>query len=352
MVEAPVPAVILARGAFKSTAAKTAHGLIRHGTRFDIVAVIDETCSGEDAGAYLGIAHPIPVVDRVTPGPRVLIIGVAPAGGRLPPAWRQDILEGIRLGMTIVSGLHDFLGDDPEFAAAARERQIHIWDVRRPPADLPVARRERAPGVPVVLTVGTDAAVGKRTAALELVQSARRRGLRVGFVATGQTGIMIGCDAGVVIDRVPGDFISGVVERMVLDVADSGVDLVVVEGQGSLSHHAYGAVTAGLVLGANPSHLIMVHEAGRTTRPSFPGAPVPGPLEELALLRAVTPAPLVGIALNCRLAPDWNGAIAACEAETGLVTRDVLRQSADDLLGAVLGTPGRRAPIHPAAPGP
>ena len=373
-------AVVLARGQFRTSHAKTAHGLILHGRRYRIVAVIDETCAGRDAGEVMGIGkRGIPIVsgfaeldrvlarripapaplslsvreesggraasraDRKTaprtlhPAPGTLIIGVAPTGGRLPPAWRRDIREAIRRGMDIVSGLHDFLGDDPELSRLASRKGVRIEDIRRPPGKLELARGTDWP-VPVVLTSGTDCAVGKRTVTIELARGARKRGIDAAFVATGQTGVLVGADAGAVIDHVPGDFMSGAVERMIDKMVRRGKELIFVQGQASLTHQAYGPVTLGILYGARPHYTVLVHEPGRKVRPSFPDQPVLEPMVEAALVKLLSGADPVGISLNCSGCGDRAGAILRdYESRTGLPSVDVLRDGPDRLLDALLG---------------
>ena len=348
-------AVVLARGQFQTGHAKTAHGLILHGRRYRIVAVIDETCEGRDAGEVMGIGkRGIPVVsgfaelDRVLssqgvvpgtrhPAPGTLIIGVAPTGGRLPPAWRQDIREAIRRGMDIVSGLHDFLGDDPGLSRLARSKGVRITDVRRPPKQLSIAQGREWP-VPVVLTSGTDCAVGKRTVTIELHRGARKRGIDAAVVATGQTGILVGSDAGAVIDHVPGDFMSGAVERMIQTMIGRGKELIFVQGQASLTHLAYGPVTLGILYGSRPHYTVLVHESGRKVRPSFPDQPVLEPMVEAALVKMLSGAEPVGIALNCARCGDRAGDIVrGYERQSGLPVVDVLRDGPDKLLDALLG---------------
>jgi uncharacterized NAD-dependent epimerase/dehydratase family protein len=336
-------AVVLARGQFRSGHAKTAHGLILHGRRVRIVAVIDETCAGKDAGELMGIGRKgIPVVADLSsvPGiptviPDTLIIGVAPTGGHLPPAWRKDVREAIRRGMDIVSGLHDFIGDDPELARLAKRMGVGIWDVRRPPRKLVLLRGIPSP-VPVVLTCGTDASVGKRTVTAELHRAARARGIDAALVATGQTGVMIGADAGAVIDHIPGDFMSGTVEDMVQRMVKRGKELIFVQGQASLTHLAYGAVTLGILFGARPHFVVMVHVPGRRHRPSFPDQPVKGPMEEFKLVHRLSCAEAVGIALNCRQCRDPASVCRAYQRSSGLPSVDVLNDGAGKILDALL----------------
>src|SRR3546814_5958546 len=62
-----------------------------------------------------------------------------------------------------------------------------------------------------LLAVGTDCSVGKMYATLALERELQSRGMRADFRATGQTGIFI-AGAGVPIDAVVADFISGAAE--------------------------------------------------------------------------------------------------------------------------------------------
>ena len=344
-------AVVLARGQFRSGHAKTAHGLILHGKKFRIVAVIDETCAGQDAGEAMGIAPMgIPIVADLScvPGiapfipigegyrvPGTLIVGVAPAGGHLPPEWRRDIREAICRGMDIVSGLHDFIGDDPDLAALARKAGVRIWDVRRPPGKLVLFKGLPSP-VPVVLTCGTDASSGKRTVTAELHRAARARGIDAACVATGQTGLMVGADAGTVIDHLPGDFMSGMVEDMVDKMVRKGKELIFVQGQASLTHLAYGPVTLAILFGARPHYVVMAHVPGRNFRPSFPDQPVNEPVGELGLVRQLSGAEAVGLALNCHKCADWASVCRQYERSTGLPTVDVLHDGPGRILDALL----------------
>jgi len=337
-------AVVLARGQFRTRHAKTAHGLILHGRRFNVTAVIDETCAGQDAGEIMGVGNRnIPVVRSLgilladkKRRPDVLIIGVAPTGGRLPSAWKRDIRKAIESGLDIVSGLHDFISDEPELAALAEKHKVKIVDVRRPPGKLGLAGYWRSP-VPVVLTCGTDCNVGKRTVTIELVRSALARGIDAAYVATGQTGMMVGSDTGTVIDHVPGDFMSGAVEGMVREMVEKkGKELVFVQGQASLTHLAYAPVTLGILYGSRPHYIIMVHDPERTFRPSFPEQRVPEPTEEATLVAVLSGALPVGIALNTRNVNDWKAVCHKCEETNRLPTVDVMRQGADRLLDSIL----------------
>ena len=300
---------ILAEGSFNWQDAKTAVGILRYSPD-TVVAVIDSANAGRDAAEVLG--HPdgpgkgVPVVTDVAAAlvhrPDTLLIGIAPIGGRLPTAWKTQLLTAIAAGLDITSGLHQFLGDDPELAAAAQQHGVTIWDVRRPPQELAMRINEgkaHRPGSHVVYFAGTDCNVGKMTAALECVREAKRRGLAAAFAATGQTGIMIE-GTGIPADRFISDFLAGGVEAMVLDLAER-FEWVFVEGQGSLIHPAYSPVTLGLLHGAAPDFLILCHLAGRDHIRQYE-VPIPPLSHVRAIYEEATgwlkPAATVAIALN------------------------------------------------------
>jgi uncharacterized NAD-dependent epimerase/dehydratase family protein len=334
--------VILAEGNFGFHHGKTAMGVIRFGTD-RVVAVIDSTQAGRNVREWLGDSgrYDIPIVASLNealgflPRANALLIGIAPTGGRLPDDWRRVILAGIRSGLDIHSGLHTFLADDPEFADAARNAGVRIVDYRRPPDryETSVGRRH-APGTRVLLTVGTDCAIGKMSVALELRRAALAAGRRASFVPTGQTGMMIE-GWGVAVDRVIADFLQGTAEWLVEEGEARG-DWVVVEGQGSLDHPAYSSVTLGLIHGTTPHAMVMVHKPGLTGHDfdhlpdaSFPIASLP-PFIELHehVAALVAPSRVVAVALNTSLIADDDEArrvIAASAAETGLPSDDPVR---------------------------
>ena len=337
---------ILAEGQFGELGSKTALGVIRYG-QDKVVAVIDSTRAGRNVSEWLGEGYDIPVVaslqEALAGRPTGLLIGIAPAGGKLPVAWRATVLAALDAGLEILSGLHVFLADDPEFAAAAASRGVTITDYRRPPENLEVASgREHLPGKKVVLTVGTDAALGKMTVALELRRAAERAGLTAAFVATGQTGMMIE-GWGVVVDRVPSDFVQGTTERLV-ERAESIGDWIFVEGQGSLDHAAYSCVTLGLIHGSTPQAMVMVHEPGREYHHGWEGSPLhrikPLPPfirvhEEVA--RLVAPSVVAAVALNTsRLGEsEARREIARVADETALPADDPVRYGPERLLDAL-----------------
>jgi uncharacterized NAD-dependent epimerase/dehydratase family protein len=299
---------LLAEGCFTPENAKTAVGVLRYRAA-EVAAVIDSTSAGRSAAECVGLAPEVPVVadlaGAAAAGADALLLGIAPQGGDLPAAWRGLVLDALRRGWDVLSGLHAFLADDPELAAAARGSGARLIDVRRPPAERRVGTAEAAETAALVtLTVGTDCNVGKMTAALEIVRALNRRGASAAFVATGQTGIFI-ADRGVAVDAVPADFVAGAVEALVLEAARAA-DHVLVEGQGSLFHPGYSGVTLGLMHGAAPAALILCHQASRD-RIRLSGSPRPGALiPALARVREayeraagwVRPARVVGVAIN------------------------------------------------------
>ena len=341
--------VVLTEGEFGRHDAKTGLGVIRYG-RDHVVAVLDSTMAGRNIREFMpGFDVPfVSSLDEALQGPvrpDGLLIGIAPTGGRLPTTWRTTILEAIAAGLDIHSGLHEFMQDDPEFAAAAATAGTQLIDYRRPPErmDTSVGRRNLA-GKRVILTVGTDCAIGKMSVALELVAAARRAGASAAMVPTGQTGMMIE-GWGAAVDRLISDFAQGTVEWMVEEGERRG-DWVIVEGQGSLDHPAYSSVTLALIHGATPQAMILVHKAGQTEHDfdhlpnaSFPIAELP-PFIELheRIAGLVAPSKVVAVALNTSLYPsddDARGVIEAITAETGLPADDPFRFGADRLWPAV-----------------
>lgn len=303
--ETPAPAVVLAEGEFGRTGGKTASGVVVHGDRFDAAAVVDSTQAGETAATVLG--HPdagdVPVVASMSealeraPDAEALVIGVAPAGGDLPDAWVADIREAMAAGCDVVSGLHTFLSERAEWREYAEECGVRIFDVRKPPAedDLRVADGHVDDrDADVVLTMGTDCAVGKRSTTAELYRAAREAGLDAGWVATGQTGIMTGADRGVVVDRVPADFTAGVVEEMVADVA-ADREIVFVEGQAALGHRAYSGVTLSILHGCWPDAVVLAHDPDRDRRTHFEQFPVGSPAREVKAIESLSDARVAAI---------------------------------------------------------
>jgi len=319
---------------------KTMRGVLRY-RRDDVVAILDSTRVGETEDG-------VPVVGTVEEalplGPTIALVGVVTQGGHFPPEWMKLLRACVENGLGVENGLHVFLGDDPELRALAEERGVELRDLRRPPADLSTATGDNLGlDATIVLTVGSDCAIGKMTVSCELDLEARRRGLRSVFVPTGQTGIAI-AGWGIAIDAVVADFLAGAAERLVVEGHARGGDLLWVEGQGALLHPVYSGVTLGLYHGSAPHLLVLCHEVGRTEIEGAGGGPhVIPPLSELVELheRFALPARqarVAAVALNTRALEDEEArvAIAATEEETGLPADDPVRFGAAKLLDAVL----------------
>ncbi|NHN41427.1 DUF1611 domain-containing protein [Halorubellus sp. JP-L1] len=337
-------AVILAHEQFPDRA-KTALGVLRYGDH-DVVAVLDRDRAGDRVADHVRDVQDAPVVASMADAPDadVLIIGIAPIGGGFEESWRPDVRAALESGMDVVSGLHHFLADDDEFVALAAEHGGEIDDVRRPPADLGVADGVASDvTAEVVLTVGTDCSVGKMTVTEELARAARDRGVDAAVVPTGQTGIMIE-GWGTCVDRVVSDFTAGAVEDMILEVGDDH-DVLFVEGQGSIAHPAYSAVTCGILHGAQPDSLVLCHAAGRDRVHGYEEYALPDPETYVDLYESlaapVHEASVVAGALNTVNVDgdgDARGAVADYETALDAPAGDLVR-FADDrerVLEAVL----------------
>jgi uncharacterized NAD-dependent epimerase/dehydratase family protein len=318
---------------------KTMRGIVRYGPD-PVVAILDSKRPGEE---HDGIPIVATVTDALPYEPTVAVVGVATQGGRFPPAWRDLLKACIAAGLDVESGLHEFISEDPELTELAEERGVVLRDLRKPPPGLSVPTGANlAVDASIVLTVGSDCAIGKKTVAVELDLEARQRGLESVFVPTGQTGIAI-AGWGIAVDAVVSDFLAGAAEWLVVEGGRRGGKLLFVEGQGSLVHPLYSGVTLGLVHGSTPHLFVLCHAAGATEIEGSPGHPIP-PLPELIELheRIALPArkaKVACIALNTGSMADATAAHAAIEAvaaETGLPTDDPVRFGAQPLLDAIL----------------
>ena len=344
--------LIVADGDFAPMTSKTANSVIRY-LPDRTVGVLDRQQAGKTVQDVLGFGGALPIVgsmrEGLALGPTAVVIGIAPQGGRMPAEWRAWLAEALDHGCDLWSGLHTFLGDDPLLAEKARTHGRRVLDLRRPPADLPIASGAAKTVDPlVVLTVGTDCNVGKMTAQLQLIKQLNARGVRTRFVATGQTGIMIE-GWGIAVDAVVADFIAGAAERLVLEGAKDA-DVILVEGQGSINHPGYSGVTLGLLHGSCPDALILCHQSTREYIGDYRRAAwlrIP-PLSEYIRLyetigSAVHPTKVIGISLNTY---DMTEAEArqACEAaarETGLPATDPVRFDPTPLVDAVVNARAR-----------
>ena len=299
----PQPYLLFLGDVVESGYAKTAFGLRDWA---------GEKCVGEYRLAAGTVTAGLPVLtpsEAYARGARSLVIGVAPGGGGIAASWVPALLEALEAGLDIVSGMHVRLGEVPELAAAAEKHGRRLIDVRVPPAGLPVGTGRKRTGRRL-LTVGTDCALGKKYTALSLASAFAERGLDVDFRATGQTGIMI-AGGGIPMDAVVSDFEAGAAEVLSPDAAADHWD--VIEGQGSLFHPAYAAVSLGLLHGSQPDVIVVCHQPGRAEIMGAPGYAIPSLEEtiELNLLLGRRTNPQIrcgGLAFN-------TGGMDAAEAE-------------------------------------
>jgi uncharacterized NAD-dependent epimerase/dehydratase family protein len=344
---APRSWLVLTDGFLTTREAKTAHGVIRYSAD-EVACILDRAHAGRNVAEILpDLKRDAPVVASMEEAlqlhPTTLLLGVATPGGWIPDHWRRWVTEAIAGGLEIVNGLHGFLADDPELVTLAREHCVRLWDVREPPADIPLCSG-KAIDIPqrTVLTVGSDCAVGKMTVSLELEKAAKAGGVKAEFVATGQTGIVI-AGRGIAVDRVIADFIAGAGEKLVLE-SDPSSEVLIIEGQGGLWHPAYAAVTLGLLYGCAPEVLVMCHQAGRTAIEEPPFTTLPALPEMIAtyegMAATVRPAKVACIAINCRglSREDARRVVEGAEDETGLPAGDVWAGDAPKLWAAVIST--------------
>ncbi|WP_434521717.1 DUF1611 domain-containing protein [Halorubrum sp. AS12] len=326
--------------------AKTALGVLRYGDQ-DVRAVLDRDRAGDRVRDHVSDVADAPIVESFADAHAAadgdldaLYIGIAPIGGGFDESWRSDVEDAIETGCDVVSGLHYFLNEDDELAALADDHGVDLVDVRKPDDDLTVATGASGDvDADVLLTVGTDCSVGKMTASLEIVAAARERGIDAAFVPTGQTGIMI-AGWGNPIDRVVADFAAGAVEEMLVAVGDDH-DLLVVEGQGSIVHPAYSAVTCGILHGSMADGLVLCHAAGREVVHGYESFDLP-PIADYVDLYEDMAAPVheasvVAGALNTKdVADDAAAADAVADFadEVGVPAADPVRHGAGAIVDA------------------
>ena len=342
-------AIVHCEGHFAGLDGKTAHGLVRHCEAFEIRAVIDSHCAGLDAGMLLdGVANGIPIVADLGAAqalvgvpPDTFIYGMAPANGLFGEQDRQALLSAMAAGLNLVSGMREFLNDDAVFAAAAKRHQVSIRDVRRPAAlkalrlfngSIAKARCLR------IAVLGTDGAIGKRTTATLLVKALQEHGIPAVLVSTGQTGIIQGGKFGVPLDAIPSQFCSGEVEAAVVEAFESvHPAVIVIEGQGALSHPAY--LSSSFILrGSQPQAVILQHAPTRRNLSDFPFLPMPTPASEIRLIEAFAPTRVIGLTINHEGMNDaeLTAAIALYEAELAIPVTDAVSRPPSRLVSMVL----------------
>jgi uncharacterized NAD-dependent epimerase/dehydratase family protein len=342
-------AVVYCEGNFAGLDGKTAHGLVRFCEAFKIRAIIDSQSAGIDAGLLLdGISKGIPIVADLgkalgLPGPRptTFIYGMAPADGLYGKDDRRVLMEAMAAGLNLVSGMREYLNDDQEFALAAVRHGVSIRDVRRPPAlkDLRLFNGSIATARCIRIAVlGTDGAIGKRTTATILVQALNASGIHAVLVSTGQTGLIQGGRYGIPLDAIPSQFCSGEVEAAVVEAyCMERPAVIVVEGQGALSHPAY--LSSSFILrGSQPQAVVLQHAPARRQLSDFPFMPMPTPASEIRLIESFAPTRVIGLTLNHEGMNDAqiSAAIALYAAELAIPVTDAVSRAPAALVAMVL----------------
>jgi uncharacterized NAD-dependent epimerase/dehydratase family protein len=337
-------AIVYCQGAFGTPNGKTAHGLVRHTRRYRVRAVLDDRHAGGegepiDAGQVLdGRPAGIPVLATLEealalpgldPAGTFFVVGLAPDGGRLPPEARAVVLQALHAGLAVDSGLHDFLSDDPEFAAAATAAGVGIRDVRKPPPRDQLhffsGKIEAVESVRIAV-LGTDSAVGKRTTAQLLVAALEAAGFSAEVIGTGQTAWMQGVEHGLVLDSLINDFVAGEIEHAVWSAwKDNDPDVLLLEGQGSLMNPAYPGGFELLAAG-RPAAVVLQHAPARRDYDGFPGYPLHPLKTQIQAVELLSGKPVVAITLNHEDldAAGLENARREIAQETGLAVCDPL----------------------------
>lgn len=331
--------VLLTWGYSNPRTAKTAAGLLRY-CPTECVAVFDPDNAGRTSQEFLEAGGQTPIIAQLdeAPSANTLVMGIAPPGGRIPQAWRTVLLQAIHRGMNLLSGLHDFLSDDPELSVAAAKRGVSITDVRKNNFRQIAKRTGLNPNCLRVHTVGHDCSIGKMVVSLEVTNGLKKRGVDAKFVATGQTGIMVE-GSGLPLDCIVADFVSGGAEHLVLE--NQHHEVILVEGQGSLVHPSYSGVTLSLLHGCLPHALILGFEAGRDVVGGMEHVPLPKLSKVRELFETMASihqsCETIGIAMNGRhVSPPEASEIARrVAAELHLPVVDVIRDGPERLVDAV-----------------
>ncbi|GHC65251.1 DUF1611 domain-containing protein [Roseibacillus persicicus] len=345
----PDTAIVYCEGQFGEIDGKTANGLVRHSEKYEILSIIDSQRTGQDAGAVLDDApNGIPIcrdldeaLAKANHTPRYFIYGIAPASGLLSPVERKLLLRAISRGMNLVNGLHEFLNDDPEFAAAAARAKVTIRDVRQPrdKKDLRVfSGRISQVTCPRIAVLGTDCAIGKRTTATILASELKKRGIKAVMIGTGQTGIIQGARYGLALDAVPSQFCAGELEATIVEAFENEApDVILIEGQGALSHPAY-STSSFILRGSCPHGVVLQHAPARKHRCDFETMPMPTPASEIKLIETFSDTKVIGLTINHEDMSDAEvtTAIEHFESELGIPATDALTRSPERLVEMVL----------------
>ena len=339
-------ALIYADGAFNTPNGKTAHGLVRFTERYDVAGVIDSRYAGQDAGMVLdGKRYGIPIFKDLDEalaatkdrGPKIMVMGIAPDGGRMTPQMRGAVKEALEAGLGIDSGLHDFISDDAELMAIAQKNGCRVRDIRKTPDRKSLhfftGDIEKVDCLKIAV-LGTDSAVGKRTTAWMIVHGFRQLGLKAEMVGTGQTAWMQGARYSIILDSLINDFVSGEIEHAVYEAwKNERPDIIVIEGQGSLVNPAYPGGFEILAAG-RPDFVVMQHAPKRLEYDGFPGYKLHPIGEQIRAVEVISGKKVIAITVNHENMKDSEiePECKKLEKETGLPTYDVLKYGADELV--------------------
>jgi uncharacterized NAD-dependent epimerase/dehydratase family protein len=324
---------------------KVTNGLVRYSEIYEIVGVIDSSKVGMDAGEYLdGIKNGIPVFKDLNHAmvkldilPECFIYGIAPLEAFLNNEQRKIILSAMEQKLDIVNGLHEFFTEDEEFIQKATMHSVKIYDIRKPPAKRDMhlfTGRILNVNTPIVAVLGTDGAVGKRTTSVLLVDALKKAGLKVAFVATGQTGLIQGAKYGVAIDAIVEEYMTGEIENAVMKAYDNeNPDIIIIEGQGALSHPAY-LSSCAIIRGGAPKAIIVQHPPKRKNIGDFPFMPMPTLESEIKLLEMFSKSKVVAITINHEDMTDLEieEKVTEYEETFALPTTDALKYGCDKLV--------------------
>ncbi len=338
-------AIVYSENEFGKIDGKVANGLVRYSEKYEIVGVIDSTKAGLDAGVYLdnkesGILIFKSIGDALNKlhyTPKYFIYGIAPLASYIDASQRNIIVSAMKKGMNIINGLAEFLTEDKELVDYAMDYGVEIHDIRKPPLrkDLHLFTGDiQNVTTPVITIMGTDCAVGKRTTAVKLVQALKKQGLNAIFITTGQTGLLQGSKYGAAIDVLTSGFATGEVENAILEADKENPDIIIVEGQGALSHPAFTSSSA-IVRGANPKAIIVQHPPKRLSRCDYPKIAMPTLESEIKLIEVFSGAKVIAITLNHEGMTDVEvmKTIIDYEEHYKLPTTDVLKYNCNKLIG-------------------
>jgi len=341
-------ALVYCENEFGKIDGKAANGLARHSEKYDILGIIDSTKAGLDTGEYLdGIKKGIPVFSSINDAieklgfvPEYFIYGIAAQAAYLDHEQREVILGAMKIGMNFVNGLPEFFTEDEEFIRKAIEYRVHIYDMRKAPPRKHLhnfSGRIHEITTPVIAVLGTDCAVGKRTTAIRLVKALKKVGLNPAFIATGQTGLLQGAKYGIAVDVLTSGFAAGEIENAIINAYEKEhPDIIVVEGQGALSHPAYTSSSA-IVRGANPNAIILQHPPRRTNHCDYPDIPMPTLESEIEMIEIFSKSRVIAITINHEDMADAEvkNTIVEYESKYELPTTDVLKIGCDKLINTL-----------------